>query len=171
MSFRIFAAGTPDFHFERDDNPDNDIFDTATVLNAFRSSSPTPMSVVEGVADYYTPNSLLEGLNAIATIEFLHMLKSAVTFLAMRPKASQGWIAIYPRESHLLWPDTVGAGEYKFRPGDDPGVEFFQAIKPALVKTDMNNYGMLRMLAVVLTMYNQHIRDSDPVMIQMQLFH
>lgn len=171
MSFRVFAAGVPNFHFERDNNPDDDIFEAAEVLNAIRASGPSIEGAASGVAEYVTPNSYLGAVNALARMEFLHLLKMSVDMLALRPKARQGWIAVAPRESHLLWPDTADFAKYSFSPGSDPGTEFFKKIKGPLKNTGMNNYGVLRMLALVLSMYNNHINDSDPVMIQIQLFH
>ncbi len=171
MSFRIFAAGVPNFHFERDNNPDDDVFEVAEVLNAIRASGPSVGEAANAAAEYVTPNSYLGAISALARIEFLHLLKTSVDLLALRPKARQGWIAVAPREDHLLWPDTAGFAKYTFNPGSDPGTEFFNKIKGPLKETGMNNYGVLRMLAMVLSMYNNHISNSDPVMIQIQLFN
>ena len=90
MSFDIFAAGSRNFHFTRDNNPDNDIFEAADVASALHSTSPSATGVLEGAIEYGSPSPYFAGLSAIATIEFLHMLKNAVDFLAMRPGASSG---------------------------------------------------------------------------------
>lgn len=174
MSFRVFAAGSQHFHYARDNNPDMDIFNAADVASALRSvGSPSVRGVAEGVADYYVPSdtgAYREGIAAIARMEFLHMLKNSVDFLAMCTGSSDGWISVAPRQSHVLWPDTASFARYNFSPGDDPGSEFFRTIRPALEATDMNNYGVLRMLALVLSRYYDHIGDSGTPMIQIQLF-
>lgn len=169
MSFNVFASGVPHFHFERDNNPDDDLFEAASVVNALRATSPSAAGAASGAATYVTPNSYLGAVSALARMEFLHLLKTSVDLLAIRPRANNGWIAVSARETHILWPDTGGFAKYSFTPGRDPGTEFFQVIYPSLEEADMNNYGVLRMLALVLSMYNNHIDDSDPVAIQIQL--
>lgn len=171
MSFRVFASGFPHFHYVKDNNPDEDVFETAAVLNALRSASPSGIGVVEGAADYLTPNSYLGGLKAMARMEFLHLLKNAVCFLAMHPRAKRGWISVVPVETHLIWPDTGALARYTFTPGHDPGTEFFRKINPALEAADMSNYGVLRVLALVLSKYDRYVGDSDEVRIQIELTH
>lgn len=126
MSFRVFAAGSDHFNFERDNNPDMDIFEAAAVASALRAvGSPTARGVAEGVADYEVPSdasAFREGVAAIAQMQFLHLLKNSVDFLAMCTGVGEGaWISVAPVQSHILWPDTAAFARYDFTPGDNPG--------------------------------------------------
>ncbi len=169
MSFNVFAAGVPNFNYERSNCPDEDIFEAATVASALRSFNPSAAGVASAAGEYVTPNSTLGAINALATLQFLRLMKMSVDFLALRPRARNGWISVAPRVSHIIWPDTVGFAKFEFRHSSDPGTDFFNTIKDALVETDMNNYGVLRIIALVLSRYNDHISNSDHVMIQIQL--
>ena len=173
MSFRVFAAGSGNFHYVRDNNPDMDIFNAASIASALQASGPSVSGVASGVADYYVPSdssAYSAGVVAIAGMEFAHLMDNAVCFLAMCSGSANGWISVAPRLTHTLWPDTAAFAKYDFTPGDNPGLEFFRKIKPALEATDMNNWGVLRMLALVLSRYKDHIGDSATPMIQIQLF-
>ncbi len=189
MSFRVFAAGSIGFHFAKDNNPDMEIFEAAVVASALVEGSDPSGKIVEhvgagaaaavavgqGVADALLhPVSdhavYHEALAAHATAEFLHCLDDTVTLLAACSGANDGCISVYSCQSHLLWPDTVGFASYCFSPGDYAGREFFQAIKSSLEKTDMNNYGVLRILSIVLAKYYEHIGESGTPWINIQLF-
>ncbi len=177
MSFRVFAAGSDHFSYVLDNNPDMDIFEAAKVMSALQAmgGGRAPIdAVAKGAWSYILPSKKGASRNLVADIakyEFLHMLKNAVTFLAMCTGVGEGsWISVAPRQSRLLWTDKMGLACYNFTPGDDPGTEFFRAINPALKATDMSNYGVLRMLAIVLSKYYDHIGSSGRPMIQIQLF-
>jgi hypothetical protein len=176
MSFRVFAAGVgPNgtWNYERDKNPDDDVFEAAAVISAFRASGPSVRGAAEAVADYHVPSdasAYRDAIRAIATMTFMQTLNNSVCFLAMCRGASNGWISVAPRRSRTLWVDTVGFARYDFSPGNSPGSEFIQTIVPALRATDMNNYGVLRSLSIVLSRYQQHIGDGGTPMIQIQLF-
>jgi hypothetical protein len=75
----------------------------------------------------------------------------------MNSQASNGWISVAARESHLLWPDTGAYAEYKFYPGDSPGAEFIKKIGPALKEANLATWGVLRMLALVIAKFENHI--------------
>lgn len=171
MSFKVFAAGVPDFHFVRDNNPDDDVFDTADVLNTLNALGPSRLEVGLAIEETLAPNNIFSALSALATQECLHLMKSAVGFLALRKKARQGWIAVNTYESNFFWVDTARNSQYKFSPGADPGTEFFKAIKDDLIDTDLANWGVLRMIAVVLLKYKDHISDNDRVMLSIEISH
>ena len=174
MSFDVHAVGSNGFRFSRNDNPDGDIFEAAAVMSAMRASSPSRVGVAEGVADYFTPSeagAFRVAVGGVARLEFLHLLDTAVTLLAADVGVRQGWIAVYARESNTLWADTSGFARYGFTPGYSPGTEFIRRVTPALVTVEMNNYGVLRILAEVISRYHTHLRRvSGPPMLQVQLF-
>ena len=173
MGFNIFAAGVPDFHYQRNNNPDDYIFEAAEVMNSLRASGPSATGVASGVAEYVTPNSYLGAVQALARIQFLRLMKQSVDLLAIRPHSGSRWISVSTRESHVLWVDDAGFGKYQFFPGSDPGTEFFEKIKKPLEDTDLNNYGVLRMIAMVVSMYHQHLdrTNSRHVMLSIELSH
>jgi hypothetical protein len=172
MSFRIFASGTNNFHFEQDDCIDGDDIDMVDLISKFQGMEPTWMGAGQVAIDIAQPSAgIIDLMEAMAMIEFCHMLSNAVCFLAMKGGASDGWIFVSARESHLLWPDTGGNAKYSFYPGDSPGTEFIRKIKPALEEADMANWGVLRMIALVLTRFDAHIPDSARPIISIQLSH
>ncbi len=169
MSFKIFASGSADFHYVRDNNPDDDVFETASIISALQSSGPSVGGAIQGAADYVIPNPYMTGVQAMARNEFLHLLQNAVSFLAMHPNSSNGWISGSFVEEHLLWGNTGGVARYDFSPGDNPGLEFFQRMKKSMEDSDMNNYGVLRVLALVIARFERHIGPDDSVMLNLQL--
>lgn len=172
MGFSIFASGTNDFHFSKDDCIDSDDIDMVDFISKFQGMEPSLMGVGEVAVDIVQPSAgIIDLMQSMATTEFMHLLSNAVCFLAMKGGSANGWIFVAAREEHLLWPDTGGNGKYKFQPGDSPGTEFIKKIAPALKEADMANWGVLRMLALVLAKFDAHIPDSARPMINIELRH
>jgi hypothetical protein len=171
MGFRIFAAGTRDFHYTRDNCIDDSDIDMVDLMSKLQTMEPSRAGVISTAIDIAQPSAgILDLMQTMATMEFLHLLNNAVSFLAMKPQASNGWIFVSARESHVLWPDTGGNGEYRFDPGENPGYEFMRAVGPALREADMANWGVLRELALCLTRFDSHIGNGRPC-ITIQLSH
>jgi len=172
MSFRIFAAGVPDFHFVRDNNPDDDVFDTAEVLNILSAIGPSAVQVGLGVEEVAAPNNVFNAAGKLASQAFTHMMASAVGTLHLHQKNRLGgWISVATRESNMFWADSVGFARYNFTGGGNPGKDFFRTINEALKKTDLDNWGVMRMLGIVMDKYKEHLRDGDPVMLSIEISH
>lgn len=172
MGFSIFASGTDNFHFSKDDCIDDSDIDMVDLISKFQGMEPTWMGAGATAVDIVQPSAgIIDLMQTMATMEFLHLLSNAVCFLAMKQRASTGWIFVAARETHVLWPDTGGNAKYKFYPGDSPGTEFVKKIAPALKEADMANWGVLRMLALVLAKFDNHIADSARPMINIELRH
>jgi len=172
MSFSIFASGTGNFHFERDDCIDDSELNLVDLLSKLQTMEPTWMGAGATAVDIVQPSAgIVDLMKTMATMEFLHMLSNTVCFLAMKGGAANGWIFVSAKQSHLLWPDTGGTGKYSFDPGDSPGAEFIKKVGPALKEADMANWGVLRMLAVVLAKFDNHIEDTARPIINIQLSH
>lgn len=172
MSFRIFATGTENFHYTRDNCADNDIFEAAEVMSALQGLEPSASGVAQGVAEYLSPSMegvRSSGIASIASGEMVHLLTNAVTMLATCTGARQGWISVAPRTSHFLRAETSRYARYNFSPGREPALEFMRMILPVLTATDMNNYGVLREMAIALSRYYAHIGNSGTPMIQIEL--
>ncbi|MEP7075025.1 MAG: hypothetical protein ABI878_04375 [Acidobacteriota bacterium] len=168
MGFRVFAAGTDHFHYERDGFPDGDTFEPMKVVSTLMTMEPNGFGVAGAAIDHYTPG-ITDLMESMATIEFLHNLNNAVCFLAMCTGASDGWISVSSRHTHALWPDTMGFAHYAFSPGDNPGAEFIRLIAPGLKETGMNNWGTLAALGMVLARYSNQIGEDARPIINFQL--
>lgn len=181
MSFRVFASGVlggKPFHYAKDNNLDGSEFETMRVLAILNSLKPTSTKVEIGTAamEYvHNPTGILDIVDKMATMEFLHTLSNAVSVLALNPNTSDGWISVSSRRSNLLLPnsicpETVAFAKYKFLPGNNPGAEFIKMISPGLVETGLNHWGVLRILALVLGKYANQLDDSMNPIINIQLF-
>jgi len=173
MAFRIHAAGSNGFRYERDNNPDNDIFEAASVISTLISLEPSVSGAVGLAADQITPSvSTSDVVRAGANITFITMLRDAVDMLATNRRAHGGWISVAPRQTHTLWPDTSGFVRFDFYSDESSaGSEFIRAILPQLVATELNNYGVFRALALAITRYHTHIGDSATPMLLIHLSH
>lgn len=170
MGFRIFAAGSGKFNFSKDNCIDDSDIDMVDLISKFQAMDGTWMGAADTAIDIVKPSKgIIDLMQTMATMEFLHNLHNSVSFLAMCSGSDSGWISVAARETHLMWPDTVDIAKYKFSPGDSPGKEFVQKIGPVLKKTDMANWGVLRMLGIVLAKYSNHIDSSATPMINIQL--
>ncbi len=170
MSFRIFASGSPDFHFEKPDCLDDSAFDTIDLLAKLQTMEPTWMGAGATAIDIAQPSAgIVDLMKTMATMEFLHNLSNAVCFLAMCSGSANGWISVSAVQTHLMWPDTGDCKTYRFDPGDSPGSEFIKKIAPALKKADMANWGVLRMMGLVLAKYSSKIGENATPIINIQL--
>lgn len=170
MSFRVFAAGLEDFHYSQNNNADGDVFEAAAVMSAVRSAGAGRIGVASSLASS-EPRVMRDGIRGIARMNSLQILRIAVTRLATCTGARQGRITVSARRSRLagLWPDASGFARYNFMPNANPCSDFMQRIIPTLEATDMNNYGVLNTLAIVLSDYHAHIGRAGRPMIQIHL--
>lgn len=170
MSFRTFASGSDNFHFVRDNCIDQDFFDSIDLINKLSSFDGTGMGALGTGADIALPSAgIVDLMTTVATMEFLHNLNNAVCFLAMKTSPGNGWISLSTRESNILWPDSVTFSQYRFSPGDSPGAEFIRLITPKLEETNMNSWGVIRMIGAVLALYCNRLGSTSTPMINIQL--
>jgi len=168
MSFNVFASGMGNFHYKKDGFIDGDDFVPMNVVSSLMTMSPDALGAAGAYIDYKKPG-ITDLVGKIATMEFLHLLNDSVCFLAMCDDASDGWISVSCTQSHLLWPDTKSIARYNFQPGDSPGAEFIKAIGPALKATDMDNWGVLAALSIVLSKFYDLIGQSGRPIINIML--
>ena len=170
MSFRIHAAGTNGFRYTRDNCLDNNVFQAASIYSALQSGGPTRMGVASGVIDYAQPNaSEADGARVVAGLTFLHLVTQAVDLIAADSNTEGGWIAVSCQTSRTLRSDLSGFARYDFHPNESPGSEFVQRVTPALVSTEMNNYGVLFEMSNALSGYQGRSNRSDTPMLLIQL--
>jgi hypothetical protein len=169
MGFSIFASGSANFHYERDNNIDGDDFTAVSIISAFQTTSPKVADAAGDAAGLVLPSvSITDGMAAAARIELVHLIDLAVSTMAMQ--ASDGAkIFVSCRKTHLLWPDTMASAQYTFDPGDSPGAEFFKAIRPALTATDFDTWGTLGALVQALGRYSNYIDSGTNPRLIIQL--
>lgn len=168
MGFRIFASGAEGFHYEKDKCIDGSEFNTMKIIATLQNMERTALGVADAYISHKTPG-ITDLMVSIATQESLHNLKNAVSFLAMHPNVKAGWISVNATEKNMLWADTVRLSTYRFFPGDLPGSEFVKTISKTLEDTDMNNFGVLMQLAIVLSKFSNHISNSTKPIINISL--
>ncbi len=170
MSFRTHAAGSSGFRYERDNCPDEDVFEAAAVISALNASGPSVGGAVEGAADYVLPSvGVLDGVSSVASTEMIHLLRSTVSFLAMNRNTNRGWISVSTRAASAVWADSTGFATYYFLNDADPGGEFIRTILPSMRESGFENYGTFRALAMAITAYDAHRPSSGPPTLLIQL--
>lgn len=168
MSFRIFAAGSEKFNYVKDRCIEQSDFEPIKVAEILRSMELSKTGAAGAVIDHQA-KGIADLAGAVANRVFLHNLSTAVGILAMCDGAGEGWISVSARETSVLWPDTVRFSKYDFSPGDSPGAEFIAKIGPSLKDTDLNDWGVLCMLSIVISSYSVHIGGTGRPMLNIQL--
>lgn len=173
MSFSIFATGAEEFYYQRNDREDGSTFDLIKVITILQgldiaSTGTLAITGTGGVIDYYAPG-ITDLMIALATREMLHNISNAVCLLAMNSSSSDGWIYVNATETNTFWADTARSAKYKFSPGDSPGAEFISRIGPCLKDTDLDNFGVLQHISIVLSRFSNHIEDSTTPKISISL--
>jgi hypothetical protein len=162
MSFRIFASGTGHFQHLVENSIDGDDFDAIKTVSIISHIEPNVTSVAGAAVDQFGPSAdMKDGMAALATKQFLHLLVDSVSFLATRPNVNK--ISVTTRKKSFIGPDRVKFASYDFQPGDSPGTEFFRAISPSLVATDFNSGGVLLALTIAISKYSEKINNTDAV--------
>lgn len=91
MSFNIFASGSESFNYKQPNCIDKSSFDMAKILEKLAVMEPTKMGVFSTGVDIVQPSAGLSDLvETLGTIELLHSLSNAVSFLAMCSDAANG---------------------------------------------------------------------------------
>jgi hypothetical protein len=175
MSFNIFASGVANgkpFSYYRENCIDGDDFVVIELISTLSSMHHNAIGVAQSSAETFIskiiPGSAPDGMGTIAFLEFHHVLKNIIDCLAMCDDASNGHITVFSKKSGIF-SDTYGDGRYEFSPRTDPGTEFVRAIGKCLEDTDMNNWGVLRAMVIVLTQYSNQIGQSGKPNLMIQL--
>ncbi len=175
MSFSIFAAGTRGrgrrvFNYSKDNCLDSGDFDSPAVLSMI-PSSPTAAGVIEnmvGSPDSHIDGAVRAGISRIAEMQFVHMIVTGVTLLAMNARG--GIITVSCRESNMFWVDTSSYAAYHIS-RSNPGRGFLREILPGLKSTDLNNFGVLGQIAIVISQYDSALPNSVRPHLNIQISH
>ena len=180
MSFNIYVSGLTGttsgggrkpFRYSKDNCFDQGDFEPPVLL-AMIPSAPTAKAVAEkvgGTQEEYLANSVINGMAKIAEIELAGMVRLGVDQLAMH--TGTGEISVYCVQEDWLWGTTNSYVNFKFYGGADPGKEFLKKISPGLVKTGLNNFGVLRQIAIALGEYNSALPGSASPYLNISLSH
>ncbi len=178
MGFRIFANGhrgyrrrsgrvRRSFIYSRNNCLDRSDFDPPKLL-AMIPGSPSLAGVLEnqvGTAESNAAEAMQAGIYAQAKMIFAHQVVNQVNLLAMH--GQHGNISLYCHEKNRFWADS-NSYTYCYLWGVNPGRE---EIGPGLEKTDLNNFGVLHMLARVLGRYEMKLPRSAVASIRIEIWH
>jgi hypothetical protein len=180
MGFNIFVSGLTGntegggrghFHYSKDNCLDRGDFDPPAILSMV-PSSPDASGVAEKIAgspESHLTDGVINGMSKIAEIELAHMVRTGVDLLAMH--GSGGEISVYCVQKSWYWADTNSYVSFKFSSSNDPGRDFLKKIAPGLVKTELNNFGVLAQIAIVLSKYDSALPGSASPHLNISLDH
>ena len=173
MSFRIFAAGTGNFHYTRNGLDFGDVYDVADGLSRIASVTGGARSAATGiVTDAATPTSgVRQALNAYGQIEGLHLLHDSVEMMVVDMGSVQ--VMVYARQARTFWVDNTAVATVMLaNDDDDPAVTFLRRVNPVLAETEMNTFGVLAAIAGVMTRFSTEgaRADNGRCMLNIQIF-
>jgi hypothetical protein len=171
--FRIFAAGTVDFHTSHTGMDIGDIFALQEALNNL-VSGPRQLHEVPGFlrgqavtrgtsfasqqvlgGDFTTPASQ-QALTAMGSLQIYHVLRDAIEMTVA--SASPLQIALYARGvAGLILDGTSAYKDFVLRAENRPVDEFGRKALPALERAGMNCLGVLAAIAGVFARYSSHL--------------
>lgn len=180
MSFNIFVSGVTGnkkgggrghFHYSKDNCLDQSDFDPPALLSII-PSSPNAAGVAEkivGSPESHLGAATVSGMSKIAEMQFAHLVRTSVDLLAMH--GSGGKISVYCLQEKLLWADSNSFVTFNIDNSNNPGRDFLKTIGPGLVKTELNNFGVLAQIAIVLSKYDSALPSSASPFLNISLSH
>jgi hypothetical protein len=180
MSFDIHASGllgaasgggrTP-FRYSKYNCFDKSDFEPPALL-AMIPSAPTSKAVAEkigGTQEEYLAGSVIDGMTKVAETELAGMVKVGIERLSWH--TGHGEISVYCVQEDWLWGTTNSYVNFKFYGSYDPGKDFLKKISPGLVKTGLNNFGVLSQIAAALSQYNSSLPGDVSPYLNISLSH
>ena len=179
MGFKIFASGSTGekagggrghFHYSKDNCLDKGDFDPPAVLS-WLPSTPDAAGIAEkiiGSPESHMDNVTSAGIMKIAEMELAHLVRNAVDMLAMH---GDGEISVYCLQEKWYWADSNSFVKFKLGNSSNPGRDFIKAISPGLVKTELNDFGVLLEISIALSKYDQALPGSASPLINISLSH
>lgn len=164
MSFKILATGSGNFHYREQEVVEQEDFELITAIHDMRAVKPETTELIKTAVEKILPSapappSAIDAAGILGVTIFASLLAEVMDLLATRGTSEKS-VSVGTREASLLWADTVGFRKYGFTPGTEPGIEFLRAVYPILEKTNLNNWSVLRMLAIILSKYDDHLAAS-----------
>ena len=162
MSFKVFAFGAPNFHYLKQECLDESDLDTIKFLYDLSSFSPPYKgAAIQYVGDNIIPQKGVADIAAnIGYMELSHLLCECIDFLAIQADQAS-CISVYTQNPHFLWTTTNSYGEYRFSPGDNPGLEFIKAIYKGIKNNDMLSLGVIKQIIAVIASYGDYCQNLN----------
>ncbi len=180
MSFNIFVSGLlgeasgggrKPFRYIKDNCFEQGDFEPSAVL-ATIPSAPTAKAFAEkigGTQEEYLAGSVINGMSKIGEIQLARMVSLGIDRLAGH--TGHGEISVYCVQEDWLWGTTNSFVNFRFYGGNDPGKEFLKKIGPGLVKTGLNNFGVLSQIAAALAQYETSLPGDTSPYLNISLSH
>jgi hypothetical protein len=173
MSFSIDVRGTNGFNFNRpicDDGSAFEVMNVIGILQGLDLQSAGHFGIsAAGAVKEKVKKGIPDLMFKMAEREMCHNISNAVSLLEKDYNTSGGWIFVSAEQKNLLFPNVSRAARYNFKPGDSPGAEFLKTIGKCLEDTDLNNWGVLKYLAVILTRFEQQLPTTMIPMLNISL--
>ena len=181
MGFNMFAWGfrgyksdgkaRKAFHYEKNDCLDQGDFEPPKLLSMI-PDSPNVAGVAKkivGTPESHIGGAEVKGMMKIAELVFAHQVITGINLLRLH--ANQGSISVYCHQKKWYWADANSFTDFSII-GTNPGRDFLKAIGPDLVKTELNNFGVLGEISLVLSAYDRSLRGRvNPLMLRMEIRH
>lgn len=179
MGFDIFAWGfrgkkgstaREAYHYSKKNCLDKDDFDPPAVLSAIPDSPDLAGVATKAVG---SPESHIGGATVkaamqVAEIIFARQIVQEVNWLATRGES--GTISVYCHQKKWYWADVNSFVICHFF-GANPGKEFLKSIAPGLKKTELNNFGVLAQIAIVVSDYHNKLPEGVECNLRIELRH
>lgn len=158
------------FRYQKSNCLDQGDFEPPKLLSML-PSSPNVAGVatkIVGTPESHIGGAEVKGIMRIAELQFAHLVVSGVNFLALHGKG--GSISVYCHQKKWYWADE-NSFVNSFIMGGNPGKEFLKDILPGLKKTELNNFGVLAQLSIVLSEYDRKLPKHAQPNLRIEIRH
>ncbi|NNE99873.1 MAG: hypothetical protein HKN25_12700 [Pyrinomonadaceae bacterium] len=171
MGFDIWARGNTGrkgkfFHYSKKNRVDRGDFSLPSLLSMVPASSG-----VGGVVNKAFVAGINKGTTAgVFKIAKMHSIRMVTTGIAaLHAQDKSGTVSLYCKDKGLIVHTLSNVKFYLNSP--DPERDFLRKITPALIKTDLNNFGALAQIGIVLSKYFAKLNSSATPHLQIDLTH
>jgi len=181
MGFNIFAwgyrghaagqqIGRPPFQYSKNDCLTEGDFEPSELLKVLPTSQYAANTAKRVVGDPESQigGATVKGMLEVGKMQFAELISQFVTLLGVGKK---GEIAVYCYQDNTIWYNTNSFETFYFGATGNPGKEFLKKISPGLVKTELNDFGVLRELVLVLGGYYFEKPKGAKTMLRIEIKH
>ncbi|HUF02743.1 MAG TPA: hypothetical protein VMM38_01060 [Aridibacter sp.] len=167
----VSKAAREPFHYSKKNCLSQGDFEPPALLSMV-PDSPNAAGVAKkivGTPESHVGGATVKGMMKIAEMEFAHLVSTGVTLLAMN--GSGGNISVYCFQKKWYWADANNFETFYYSTSVNPGKDFLKTISPGLVKTELNDFGVLGQIAIVLSEYNRKLPNGVAPILRMEISH
>ena len=175
MGFNIWATGITGskskmFHYSKKNCLDQGDFEPPKLLTMI-PSSPNAGGVAKKIVG--TPSSHIGGATVkamfkMAEMHSIHLLNTSINLLSAN--SNGGKISVYCEEEKWYWADSNSFVNF-YMSGGDLSRSFMRKISPGLVKTGLNNFGVLMQIAMCISEYDRKLQKHVTPNLSISLTH